>query len=228
MENNNLANCLEVHLPIPEGKINPLGMSHRAFPIKDENIPIINLKEIAEGDRVDMIYRIIDLLNVETCSRYQPTETLSYCNVYAHDFAYCLGAYIPRVWWDEESISKILSGEVIDIKYANTVFELNCNSLSNWFNNYGIYFNWVKVIDPYETSKIISSGSFGVVIAKRKDLSKSGHISVIIPHTGTTGSEKEKIIFQSQAGVVNKRRFTDIWWVDEKFSTVDFWVWKID
>lgn len=228
LDKEKIARKLEVHLPIPIDKINPIEMSHRAFPLKDFNIPIINLNEIDKALRINHINHLINLLDVENSARYKPSSDLTYCNIYAHDLAYCLGAFIPRVWWDEESVSKILNGEKVSIEYASTVFELNCNSLSIWFEKFGQYFNWIKVENAVELSKLTNKGSIGVIIAKRDDLTKPGHISLVVPPQLQDQSKIDNLVLQSQAGAVNRKFFNDLWWLDRKFRSVDFWIWDLE
>jgi hypothetical protein len=31
--------------------------------------------------------------------RYQPRDGLTFCNIYAHDYCFLAGVYLPRVWW---------------------------------------------------------------------------------------------------------------------------------
>ena len=52
-------------------------------------------------DLTASIAAIIDWLAVDDAAhlRYQPHDGLTFCNIYAHDFCFLTGCYLPRVWW---------------------------------------------------------------------------------------------------------------------------------
>ncbi|THU40338.1 hypothetical protein FAM09_10750 [Niastella caeni] len=202
-----------------------------AHPLSEEGMPKDNLKKIRSADaRKKYIYNVIEWLDVEESRRYAMQGKSTYCNIYAYDVARCLGAYLPRVWWNEESILTIQNGLKVPVVYAKTIFEMNCNSLADWFLSYGACFGWKRVYDLTKMQSLANKGTIGIIVAQRNVLSEAGHITVVLPETATflaQRSGKEVICpVQSQAGMKNLRWFTgDTWWQDEaKFGKYSFWI----
>jgi hypothetical protein len=156
--------------------------------------------------------KVIAYLDVENNPRYRPRNGNTYCNIYAHDFAEHMGAYIPRVWWNKESRERIMNGETVLPIYGKTVTELNANALYEWLRDCNtrtapLNFGWVQ-IHPVEANKLVTEGThFGVVCARRRDRKRSGHISVILPGG-----------FQSQAGLKNHARFKSNWYESNNYD----------
>src|SRR4030095_15399663 len=131
-------------------------------------MPTVNLKNSTSAcDRKNSIYDVITWLDVEKSLRYAVQGKSTYCNIYAYDVVKCLGGYIPRVWWYEDSIRKIQQGIRVPVEYANTVFEMSCNSLADWFLSYGPYFGWKRVLDLTEMQLNANNGTIGIIVAKR-------------------------------------------------------------
>src|SRR4051812_40345925 len=53
--------------------------------------------------RVTALHQIVADLDVTRSLRYMP-GTQTYCNIYAHDFCYLAGVYLPRVWWNSKAL----------------------------------------------------------------------------------------------------------------------------
>jgi hypothetical protein len=224
---------LEVHLPGAKKWFWPVNNSNRAMPLTGLRWMRSDLRKINDpGRRIKVIHRTIERLNVEQNQRYRPDSNKTYCNIYAYDLACCLGSYIPRVWWNDESIEKIIKGEKETIIYGRTVFELNANALTGWFENYGALFSWQRFFDLTEMQYVINNGSLGIVVAKARDVKRRGHITAVIPERGLAAAKRDRDIvlapLQSQAGAENNKYFNTAWWTDpEKFSHFSFWVWDI-
>ncbi|MBC8064059.1 MAG: SH3 domain-containing protein, partial [Chlorobia bacterium] len=64
-------------------------------------------------ERVAEIVKIIAWLDVENSKhkRYLPGGGKTYCNIYAHDYCYLAGVYLPRVWWTGSALVRIGKGE---------------------------------------------------------------------------------------------------------------------
>lgn len=168
------------------------------------------------------VYAIIETLKVEGSKRYQKKvddkgHTIdTYCNVYAYDVVSALGAYVPRVWWDQPYLKGLESGAITVVSvddyrdaqkaakakgqpttptalgkiapiWAETVHELNANAIADWFNAYGARFGWRRTADLREAQDQANAGKVVVISASKKDTS-AGHISVVIPeeHTATS------------------------------------------
>ncbi len=228
-----LPDLLRVDLSI-NNSINTRNDLHWAYPLHEEKMPKVNLKKIASADvRKEYIHHIVEWLDVENSRRYAIQGKTTYCNIYAYDVVSCLGAYIPRVWWNEESVRKIKKGIRVPVVYAKTVFEMNCNALAEWFLSYGSCFGWKQVFDLAEMQSLANEGSIGIIVAQRNELSEPGHITVVLPETAAVKAqtcEKEIICpVQSQAGMKNLRFFNgDAWWQDAaRFGKYSFWVWDL-
>jgi hypothetical protein len=162
-------------------------------------------------------YAIIETLKVETSKRYQPTDSTTYCNVYAYDLVTALGGYLPRVWWHEQYLAPLQQGElqVVSVPeyreaqkqatakgkaatplglgkiapiWKETTQELSANGLADWFNRWGAAFGWRRTADMHAAQDAADSGKVVVISAGKKDPAASGHISVVIAEDFTVGS----------------------------------------
>lgn len=217
--------------------LSPLGFvnkrSHRnwAYPLNEHGRPEYILAEMPDSfSRIVAIHEVVRWLNVEKSIRYTPFESKTFCNIYVYDILYCLNIYIPRVWWNEDSICRLRRGHLVENIYGETVSELNCNMLSEWFENYGREFGWEPLSDLSEMQNVVNKGTVGVIVAKSRDAGSSGHIVTVLPEIDMYIAKRagEVVVspLQSQAGAVNKIYFTaDNWWIDkEKFDRVGFWI----
>lgn len=199
----------------------------KAYPLNMPNLP--------KGDGTpESIIKIFDFLNVESSPRYKRKEVngvvvSTYCNIYAFDVANLAGAYLPRVWWGQDAI-KDLNTMDVQAKYGVTVFELNANSLFDWFAIYSDDFGWSKPKTLEDAQKLANEGEVVVIVAKQKITSRSGHIVVISPEIN---GQSHKIVngkfcpVQSQAGWSNKKYFVDDWYLNPRYSSWGVWSYKV-
>jgi hypothetical protein len=192
----------KVHLT-PKRPINRTQTETRAFPLNENNMP--------KGDgTVNGIRKIIDFLAVDKSARYKPGVS-TYCNIYAYDYAYLMGAYLPRVFWTPEAL-KNLNFEPV---YGRTLQEMSANALYEWFPSRGSQFGW-REVNVTEAQRQANQGKCVIMVAANKNRSKSGHIVAVVPETDTVKSVGAGgiIIYpvMSQAGRVNKRYFCSKWW----------------
>ena len=206
----------------------------RAYPLNELGLVKNKLAEINEpAERKKFIHNVIGYLDVEHSARYSPTTKNTFCNIYATDVAYCLGLYIPRVWWNSQAINKILNGEKVEPLYDRTVTELNANSLANWFENYGAAFKWKQVVNIAILQEEVNKGLLGIIVAQRIDLNRSGHIVSVVPEMPGLSAQRDSVTvlspLQSQAGVTNKKYFTgNNWWQKPgKFRKFGLWIREI-
>ncbi len=200
---------------------------HWTFPIGAPNRPVRNTS--TSEDKKTSILEIIDYLDVENSERYRPS-TYTYCNIYAHDFAYLCGTYLPRVWWTEQALVELAMGKEVKLRYGVTYREMNANSLYNWLEDWGHKFGWQQYIRPEAVQDAANEGKVCLCSARNKRSNRSGHISCIIPAHGTfkginLDDKVERFApLMSQAGRKNKKVYNDRWWESSDFVHFGFWV----
>jgi hypothetical protein len=225
-----------VHLLIKSNKlIRRNEINGRAYHLNEPGMVQVDIKPVTDiAERTRRIHDVINWLNVEHSARYAPTTLNTYCNIYAYDVAYCLGLYLPRVWWNENAFKTMQQGNTPEIIYEKTVTELNANALTNWFENYGDLFGWKRIMDIDVLQTKVNAGTLGIIVAQRINLNRSGHIVAIVPEKDLLKAQRDidnKVIspLQSQAGSNNKKYFTgNNWWLNpNKFRKFGLWVWEV-
>lgn len=163
--------------------------------------------------------------------RYTPRDGLTFCNIYAHDFCHLAGAYLPRVWWSPAAIAKLSAGIDVAPLYGATIDELRANDLFRWLRDFGPQFGWRQTGTLTKLQLAANSGGIGLIVARRKEDGKSGHIVVIVPETvghraKWTSAGEVALPLQSQAGSVNFRYGTGTfpWWINPKFAEFSYWI----
>jgi hypothetical protein len=216
-----------VELPASEGA--RIGAaSARAFPLA--NPPPSRDPTATPAEQATAITRILRELAVERSARYLPTAAHTYCNIYAYDVTRAAAAYLPRVWWMDSAIAKLVGGERVPVVYGKTVREMNANSLYDWLDHWSERFGWRRSFEPKELQQTVNLGGIGVVCAKRVDIRRSGHITCVVPettdHTALRRGEAVIAMLQSQAGSRNKQYFSSAWWNERshEYSGFGFWV----
>jgi hypothetical protein len=182
----------------------------------------------SDAERCTALHSIIQSLDVEHSERYVRTGS-TFCNIYAYDVSYLAGVYLPRVWWMAKALLEISRGGNPGVVYAKTVRELNANALFDWLSEWGDEFGWQRCANLNALQDAANRGAVGVICAQRKDLSRSGHITVVVPESaGRTAERTGQTVtrpLQSQAGARNKQYFANQWWVDLdiQFRAHGFW-----
>jgi peptidoglycan hydrolase-like protein with peptidoglycan-binding domain len=87
--------------------------------------------------RIANQYAVVNTLKVQESDRYAPTDTSTYCNIYAYDVVTAMGGYLPRVWWRDKALTRIRKGEKVKPIYDETIHELNANALTDWMYEQG-------------------------------------------------------------------------------------------
>lgn len=199
----------------------------RAFPLDDSAMPQRPNKTAAE------LVAIINYLapDKSTHLRYQAGSGKTYCNIYAYDYAQRCGVFLPRVWWTTNALNQILSGgSTPTIAYGTTVREMNANMIYDWFVEFGRGFGWSQVFNADDLQTAANSGNVAIIVAKRTNLAKSGHIVAVVPeHGGITAARSGGMVtrpVQSQAGVSNftAKVTSTRWWLGSQFQNFGFWV----
>jgi hypothetical protein len=176
---------------------------------------------------------IVDYLAVDraTHRRYQPRDGLTFCNIYAHDFCHLAGVYLPRVWWTPPAIEKLARGETVEPQLGKTITEQRANAIFGWLRDFGLRFGWRQTGSLTKLQAEVNEGAIGLIIARRTDNERPGHVTVIVPETGAITAKRAAsgdVIapLQSQAGTTNFRRSPGKaeWWRGTQFAEHAFWL----
>ena len=216
----------EVHLSKTNANSNRNSKAGMAFPLSENALPIRDLTN--DSTKIQSIKSILDWLNVENSVRYQPGGGFTFCNIYAHDFCYLNGVYIPRVWWTPSALIRLSQGEDVPVQYGQTVNEKNANSLLDWFKDWGLNFGWERINTMTALQKRANEGKICILVAKRRDTNRSGHIVAIVPETDTQFAKRDAngvvtVPLQSQAGASNyKYTCGSKWWLSNESNGPKF------
>ncbi|MEZ5284738.1 MAG: hypothetical protein R2712_08020 [Vicinamibacterales bacterium] len=176
---------------------------------------------------------IIDYLAVDRAShrRYQPRDGLTFCNIYAHDFCHLAGVYLPRVWWTPAAIESLARGVHVEPRLGKTIEEQRANDLTRWLRDFGLRFGWRQTGTLTKLQLEVNQGAIGLIVARRLDDRRPGHIAVVVPETGESRARRAAdgavtSPLQSQAGSTNLRRGTGRrdWWTGAAYADSGFWV----
>jgi hypothetical protein len=202
----------------------------RAYPLGESGMP--KRRGVQVTARVRSVLAILDYLNSENPHhhRYQAKRGTTYCNIYAHDYCYLAGAYLPRAWWGARALQALREGKDVAVRYGDTVRELNANALYDWLEDFGTSFGWQRVLDLDELQAGANNGDVCVIVAQRHDLNRSGHIAAVVPEQDNNVAKRNvagEVIkpLQSQAGRQNFRASITPgrWWSGTKFRAYSFW-----
>ena len=181
----------------------------------------------------DELEAIVDHLAVDKAShkRYKPVGATTFCNIYAHDYCHLAGVYLPRVWWSGRALVAIARGQVIEPRLGDSINEVRANDLFRWLRDFGPDFGWRQTGTLTKLQDEVNSGAVGLIVARRTNDGKSGHIVAIVPESAQHLAKRDAVNqvvapLQSQAGVVNFRRGTGNpkWWLGSQFAEHAFWI----
>lgn len=218
------SNIVAVHRTenIPEST--PDTRRYWSYPLGDPNRAVRNTT--SSSTKVSTILGILDYLDVQNSERYRPA-TYTYCNIYAHDYAYLCGKYLPRVWWNSKALIDLAQGNTVVPKYADTIREMNANSLYDWLEDWGADFGWRRYYVVADVQALADSGHVCICVAKNKQTNRSGHLACVVPSHGQYSSQRidgRVSPLMSQAGRTNKKLFNSRWWTQSRFNFFGFWV----
>lgn len=203
----------------------------RAYPLGETGRP--RRSATRPDTKARQLIEIIEWLDSANAAhkRYQPQGGRTFCNIYAYDFCYLSGVYLPRVWWKPRALQVLRDGGSVDVEYNNTVRELRANDLHDWLEDFGPAFGWHAATDLDELQAAANQGHVGLIVAKRHDDGRPGHITVVGPeHDGFEAARNAAGLVQrpleSQAGARNFRLKVNStkWWLRPKFESFAFWV----
>ncbi len=221
-----------VYMPRAAGTITKRTAIANALSLNEQGQPVRNQTGIP-ADLKQSLINIIEWLNVDKPAnkRYQPIGNSTFCNIYAHDYCFLAGVYFPRVWWTPGAIAKLATNETVQPLYGNTIEEMRANNLYRWLRDFGERFGWRQTGELTKLQNAANIGGIGLIIARRKDDGRSGHVVVVAPENemGSAKRDAEGTVLaplQSQAGSRNFKfgRGSTDWWLGEQFAEHAFWI----
>jgi hypothetical protein len=217
----------EVHLRQNRPEVTRQNQQLLAFPLGEPDRP--GRVQGGRTERVRTLVAIVEYLAVDASPRYVPREGRTFCNVYAYDYCYLAGAYLPRVWWTDASLARLRQGGRVAVQANKTVREMTANRLFDWLRDVGEGFGWKRVFSETEVQVSANAGRVCVIVAQRSEIKKSGHIAMVVPESGGHKAMRDGAAvtapLQSQAGAVSFRFGTPVtpWYAQAKFREFGFW-----
>lgn len=204
--------------------------SGRAFPIGEAGRPRRN-PAADVTTRCNELRQLADWLDVATSARYRRTPTATFCNIYAADYGYLAGTYLPRVWWTGPALVAIGQGQTPAVVYGETVREMRADDLFAWLLEFGPSFGWRRVFDATALQNAANAGGVGVICADRAAEGRPGHVTMVVPEDAGHRAQRDADghvtqPLQSQAGAVNLRYGSagTHWWMGAEFRDRGFFI----
>jgi hypothetical protein len=202
--------------------------SARAYPLSEASLP--KRDGHTSALRLQQVNAVIDWLAVDQSVRYRKEGSTTFCNIYAYDYCQRVGVYLPRVWWTDNALAKVLQGVATPVEYGNTVTEQRANQIYAWLKAHGATFGWRRTFSFDEAQQIANTGGVAMIIAQRKQLERPGHVAMIVPETpgavaarDTAGQVSRPVT--SQAGRENfRRKAPKAWWTGAQFREFALWL----
>ncbi len=176
--------------------------------------------------------QIIDYLAVDNSThlRYQPTKQ-TFCNIYAHDYCFLAGVYLPRVWWTQSALVSLTKGQSVVPRYGVSIEEQNANALFRWLRDFGADFGWRQTGNITSLQQHANQGAVCLIIACHRHAGSSGHVAMVVPESSTQRAKRNNegevlLPLQSQAGRQNFRYSTGkgAWWLSDDFIDYGLWL----
>lgn len=210
------------HLPlVPVKRTNGNG---RAYRLSESSAP-------THDGSPESTLAIVSWLAVEQHERWRPGGGQTFCNVYATDVAWLMGAYLPRVWWLPAALAEFARGTTPTVRYAATVGELSANALFRWLDQWSMHFGWRRSVSMDEAQLAANRGHCVVICARHKVEVSSGHISCVAPESDRARALRDGqgvlLPVQSQAGGRNVELGVTppgAWWLSGSFAEWGIWI----
>lgn len=198
-----------------------------AFPLNEPGQPTRDHGASPDQKKAQLT-AIINWLDVERKVRYQPKSGDTYCNIYAYDYCYLAGVFLPRVWWYPSAIDSLKKGKSVSPVYGSTVHEINANGLYEWLRTYGPTFGWEYNTNFNELQNAANSGQVVIISGAHKKPNRSGHITAVVPETASQKATRSGSTvthpLQSQAGATNNKYLIRAWWTLPYFRAWGYWI----
>lgn len=198
------------------------------YPLTESSMPRVD-PMASVADKINAMHNIIAYLQVDKSARYQ-RDVHTYCNIYAYDYCYLAGVFLPRVWWRGKALLDLKAGQNVSPLYGITVDEVSANGLFAWLEDWGGDYGWIRTYDLNELQAKVNEGRVGVICAANIHTALSGHICCVIPEKGdriaTRSSGVVVCPLLSQAGGKNLPYYNNNkWWVNlaKEFKGYGYW-----
>lgn len=222
---------IAVYMPRKEGIITKRTVTAGAHSLNEPGQP--GRKGTTPNELRKELADIISWLAVDNPKhlRYSPKNGSTFCNIYAHDFCHLAGIYLPRVWWSQAAIVDLTKGKLVQPAYGKTIDELRANDLFLWLRDFGPGFGWRQTSTLTKLQTEVNQGAIGLIVARRVQNGKPGHIIVVVPEISSSTAQRDAIgnvisPLQSQAGSTNFQYGTGKrdWWKGVQFAESAFWL----
>jgi hypothetical protein len=114
---------------------------------------------------------------------------------------------------------------------GSTIDEQRANDLFRWLRAFGPRFGWRQTGTLSSLQTEINTGAIGLIVARRKEDGRSGHIVVVVPEMNDHQAKRDAngavvAPLQSQAGARNFQYGTGKpnWWMADEFAEGAFWI----
>jgi len=121
--------------------------------------------------------------------------------------------------------------EQVEPLLESTIHEMRANDLFRWLRDFGPRFGWRQTGTLTKLQTEVNQGGVGIIVARRKEDGRSGHIVVVVPETQENTARRDasgEVVapLQSQAGSSNFQygRGKTNWWNGEEFAEAAFWI----
>src|SRR3990167_956685 len=149
---------LHFHNPVSRNQV-----TTKMYALSEEDMPK------GTGLPQDLL-EIVRYLDPENSPRYEKSKVM--CHLFAYDFCYLAGAYLPRVWYSD----------VINPN-PEKVFPMDSRGLFNWLANFGGEFGWKLVADLQQAQELADVGHVVTIVALSKNINHAGQMTMVIPHS---------------------------------------------
>lgn len=126
---------------------------------------------------------------------------------------------------------ELAQGGAVEPKLGATISEVVANELFAWLRDFGTSFGWRSTGTLTKLQMEVDQGAVGVIVARRKEGNRPGHISIVVPEVADWSAKRDatgEVVapLQSQAGSTNFRFGTGKkdWWRGEQFAEFAFWI----
>ncbi len=202
----------------------------RAHPLGETGRPRVSgtLSDTRARQLVE-IARYLDCENPDH-ARYQRQGRVTFSNVYAYDYCYLAGSYLPRVWWTAAAIRQIDGGARVAPEYGVSVRELTTNDLYDWLADHGADHGWESASNLDVLQAAANLGETCLIVAQRRARDFPGRVVAVVPEHGdhrAVRDQRDEVTrpLQSLAWHTNYRFSTRRtgWWQDARYDAFGLW-----